>query len=108
MAARHKDGYCWKKMPKYFLGCKGLSYPSMASGCRGTTYLRKYDRELVLKPEDSFKKRWGGYRRTTREPVWRSVAHLYSAMASPPLFVAMSVVKKTSSSVTVPPTRQGP
>ena len=31
----------------------------MTSGCRGTPYFRRYDRELVLKPPISSKKSWG-------------------------------------------------
>ena len=34
----------------------------MTSGCRGTPYFRRHDRELVLKPAISLKKSWGGYR----------------------------------------------
>ena len=37
----------------------------MTSGCRGTPYFRKQDRELVLKPAISLKKSWGGYRSKT-------------------------------------------
>ena len=37
----------------------------MTSGCRGTPYFRRYDRELILKPTISLKKSWGGYLRTT-------------------------------------------
>ena len=39
----------------------------MMSGCRGTPYFRRYDRGLVLKPAISFKKSWGGYRRSTQK-----------------------------------------
>ena len=42
------------------------------------------------------------------EPVSRSATHLLGAMASPPLYIAILLVNETSSSVTVPPTRQGP
>ena len=37
----------------------------MTSGCRGTPYFRKYDRDLVLKPAISLMKSWGGYRSKT-------------------------------------------
>ena len=44
----------------------------MASGCRGTPYFRRYDRELVLKPTGDFVKEklgeGGGYRTTTPSP----------------------------------------
>ena len=33
---------------------------SMTWGCRGALHFRRYDRELVLKPAISLKKRWGG------------------------------------------------
>ena len=66
MAARHKEGFyvvLKKKYPYIFLCAK--VHLSMTSGCRGTPYFRRYDSELVLKPAISFKKIWGGYRRTT-------------------------------------------
>ena len=42
------------------------------------------------------------------DPVSRSATHLQGAMTSPPLCIAILAVKETSSSVTVPSTRQGP
>ena len=42
-------------------------YRSMTSGRRWTTYPRRYDRKLVLKPAISLEKSWGDYRRTTRD-----------------------------------------
>ena len=52
------------KVSIYFVVRKGLSI-DMTSGCRGTPYLRRYDREPVLKPAILLKKSWRGYRRTT-------------------------------------------
>ena len=49
----------------------------MTSGCRGTPYFRRYDRELVvLKPAISLKTSWGGYRRTTHHLhlAWRLIS----------------------------------
>ena len=51
------------KHPYIFLCAKVCR--SMTSGCRGTTYCRRYDRELVLKPAISLKKSWEGYRSKT-------------------------------------------
>ena len=53
------------KCPYVFLCAK--AYRSTTSGCRGTSFFRRYDRELVLKSTISLKKSWGGYRRTTLE-----------------------------------------
>ena len=50
-----------KKYPHDTLLC-AKAYRSMTSGCRGTPCFRRFDRDLVLKPAISLKKRWGGYR----------------------------------------------
>ena len=41
-------------------------YRTMTSGVQGAPRFRRYGRELVSKPAISFKKCWGGYRRTTQ------------------------------------------
>ena len=45
--------------PIYFLLCAKVNR-STTSGCRGTPYFRRFDRELVLKPAISLKKKLGG------------------------------------------------
>ena len=63
------------------------AYRSTTSGCRGTSYLRRYDREvLVLKPAILLKKSWGGgYRRTSHAIVHpRCMVHAMVIIISRP------------------------
>ena len=59
-------------------------------------------------PTDSIRSNTSRRMNVWGEPVSSSAVHMEGAIASPQLCIAISVVKESSSSVTVPPTRQGP
>ena len=48
-----------KKNSIHVFSCYQKSKDRRQSGCRGTPYVRRYDRELVLKPAISLKEKLG-------------------------------------------------
>ena len=66
MAARHQKGYCrQKKLPIYFLGCKGRSIDDV--GVSRDTAFQEIRPGAGFETGDFVKKKFfgGGYRRTT-------------------------------------------
>ena len=62
-----------RKVSTYFFLCAKAYRSTMTSGCRGTPYTRRHDRELVLKPAVLLKKSWRGGATVERQP-WERIS----------------------------------